>query len=129
MEKITTHEVYKGVSAVFSCILVDESEVPIDTADIDTLTVTLYSLDDRDFPVINNREAVDAKDVNGGVLGPAAGAFSFRFTPEDNVILDETLAQERHMMRIDFTYDNGDGVGVAFQKIVVVNTEAFTNVP
>lgn len=126
MDKITTHYVYEGTSAVFSCVLVDENEAPIDSYDIETLTVTLYSLDDKTFPVINNRDAVDADNVNGGTLA-TGGAFSFRLTPDDNAILDDSLQQERHMLRIDFTYDNGDGVGVSFQKIVVVNTEATTN--
>lgn len=126
MDKIQTHYVYEGVSASFSCVLVDENEVPIDSSDIDTLSVTIYSLDNKAFPVINGRNAIDAKNVNGGVLG-TGGAFSFRLTPSDNVILDDSLKQERHMLRIDFTYDNGDGVGVSFQKLIVVNTESVSN--
>lgn len=126
MEKITAHQVYEGVTSKFSCVLVDEDEAPIDSADIDTLTVTLYSLDDPTFPVINNRNAVNVKGANGGVLG-TSGAFSWQMTAADNAILNPALDQERHMLRIDWTYDSGDGVGVSFQKILVKNTETVSN--
>lgn len=125
MDKITTHNVYEGVTSRFSCVLVDEDEVPIDSADIDTLTVTLYSLDDPTFPVVNSRNATNVLDVNGGILG-TGGAFSWLMTAADNVVLNQKLSFERHMLRIDFTYNQGDGVGVSFQKIVVENTSTVT---
>jgi len=121
MEKIPTHQVYEGISAKFSCVIVDEDDAPIDAANIDTMTITLYSLDDPAFPIINSRDAVDVMNANGGVLG-TGGAFSWTMTAADNVILNQTQGSERHMMRIDFTYDNGDGVGVAFQRITVENS-------
>ncbi len=124
-EKIPSHQAYEGSSARFACVLVDEVDVPVDSDRIETLTVTLYSLDNKTFPVINGRNATDVLGDNGGVLS-TGGSFYWQMTAADNVILNQSLSEERHMLRIDFTYDNGDGVGVSFQKIIVTNTPTVT---
>lgn len=118
--QIPRHTLYEGVSAVFTCVLKDEAGAAIAASDLVTLTFTLYSIDSPTDAIINSREAVDILNANGGTVDEN-GNLTLRLTASDNQILDQVRPNEKHRLRLDWTFAS-DGVGLSLQDITVQNT-------
>lgn len=68
---------------------------------LDTLTLTLH--DECTQAIINEREAQDVLNVNGGEV-TEAGVFTLRLDPDDTVILDDDNAKEWHVALLTWTW-------------------------
>lgn len=87
----------------FSGNLVDENSNPLPTNSINTLTLTLH---DEKLTIINGRDGVDIKNVNGGSID-ANGKFSLTLSPADMVILDTASHTEERIALVEWTWGAG----------------------
>ena len=63
--------------------------IPTGSSMIDTLTLTFYSLDTPDHPVILDWDAKNVKAANGGTI-TSTGKFEWRLPFADAILLDPT---------------------------------------
>ena len=99
--------VQQGESFNLPAVFHDAADPPVQLAsdDILTLTVTLFA----GTTIINSRDEQDILGVNGGTVSEA-GALTLALDPADQAIVDGTLpagALEKHIARIDWTWDDG----------------------
>ena len=88
----------------YTAQLVDENGDNIQLADLDTLLLTLY--DAQTGTVINSREGQDVLN-NNGVVVSSIGYLTFVMEPEDNPIINDSVATELHKMLFMGTYAAG----------------------
>jgi hypothetical protein len=112
-------EVAEGGSALLSWTLNDELGVPVPLTGLQTLVWTHYN--ESDGAIVNARNAVNIKNLNGGTVQATSGACTLILTPADNVILDSTKRSEWHVAYIKGTYNAGAGVVEKEVAIRVVN--------
>ena len=94
----------KKSTATFSCIFQDDSGV-VPALEITDIKITLY--DKATKAIINSRDHQTVYGVNGGTWNVVTGAFSFQFSPDDNNIVDTTLADdafEEHVLLVQWFY-------------------------
>ena len=116
-----TKSVNEKSSLIYTATLKDEDGVVIPLADITALTLSLYSLDDPARAAINSRSSQSILNVNGGTMHATSGLLTIILGPLDNVIVDSTLGQERHLAEVRWTFNGGNSVGSTTFMIVVSN--------
>lgn len=118
-----TKVVNEKASAIYSSTLKDASGVVIPLADITALTLSLYSLDDPDRAAINSRSAQSVLNENGGTYHATSGELSIVLSPLDNVMVDQTRAQERHIGEVRWFYNGGNASGSTVFMVIVNNLQ------
>ena len=107
----------EDTSASYRAVLVDECSVPI--AGLSSLTLTLMDADTH--TIINNRDRQPILDINGGAFDPLTGTLTVGLTPADNLLLDQSKFEERHILRFDYTYNSGQSRGHHAIVLVIRN--------
>jgi len=81
-----------------------DGEAPMELEDLSALTVTIFSLDDPAHPIVAGVDHADILNTGRGTVD-ADGFLTLLLEDADNPILDDTLAVERHCVRIAGTYN------------------------
>lgn len=97
----------QGVTKIIATTLLDEDDDPIPTATLTTITATLYVR--KGGAIINDRDAQDVKNANGGTY--ADGAFELKLSAIDNPHTGMDPIEE-HVLLLRWTYNGGADVGV-----------------
>jgi hypothetical protein len=92
--------------------LLDDAGLPIPSAALTTLTLTLYAPEVSGTPIINGRNGTNI--LNDGVLGvvhASNGTLTLTLTPADGVLMDAGAELELHRALIQWTYGAGGSKG------------------
>lgn len=112
-------------TVVYTATLKDENDLAISSADVSSLTLSLYSLDDPTRAVINSRSAQSILNINGGTL-TVLGALTIVLSSLDNVMVDQTRDFERHQAEIRWVYNAGGRTGSTTFVVMVRNLNKVT---
>lgn len=93
----------------YTAVIVDDAEVAIPAASLNTLTLTLYVLD-ADKTIINSVTAVNILNTGRGAVD-SNGNLTITLTAADNQIVTATRNTETHVALIEWTYDGGTKYG------------------
>lgn len=123
---IHVDEAYEKTTPTLTGELVDSATgASVSPASVSSVKATLYNLDDAAHPTINSR---DEQEVLDGVVGStdeltiaAGGLFAFKLEAADVTIADNSRSVERHMLRLDITYEDADGDTRKASVLVCVN--------
>lgn len=83
------------VSAQYTVTLTDETGTAIGSEELQSLTLTIYALDDE-RTIVNSVDAVSILNTGRGALD-AAGLLTLTLTPEDNQLVDPLRTSELHV--------------------------------
>ena len=109
----------EGSSRLYSAVLVDHTQQPIQPASVVSIALTLRDL--RTGAVVNGRENQNVKNANGGTLA-ADGVFTMLFGPADTAMLDGATG-ERHKRRATFKVVSTQGAENHEVTFVVQNLD------
>lgn len=98
---INTHAV-EGQTAVLVGKLVDENGVGIALSQLDTLEFWLY--DKVTGTIINDRQAINIKNLNGGTFSATGGDFTMTLVPLDMALVDANKNVEIHVAQFRWSY-------------------------
>lgn len=98
--------ILEGSTPTISGTLTNKTGVAIPLVDLLTLKLTLYSMSDSSFPIINNRDAQDVLNLNR-VTVDANGGVAWNLDSVDSGILSQSLGQETHRAIFAWTYNEG----------------------
>jgi hypothetical protein len=104
--------------------LVDEAGVALGSAQLSTLTLTLYALTDG-LPIVNANTDKNVLNVNQGTID-AGGLFVLTLVPADNVILATGQTDETHRALLKWTWAAGAKSGLLEIDFRVRNLEKVT---
>lgn len=102
----------------------DEDGNGIDAADLTTLTLTLYNLDDAAKTIINNRDDQDVLNTNN-VTVSNVGALVWSVQALDTIIVG-SKATELHRAVFEFTYNSGAKNGKHIIDMTIINLAKIT---
>lgn len=120
-------EVKQTSSATWTGYIKDASGAAIASADIDSMTMTLY--DKSSGEVINDREDQSILDENDVTVHATSGLVTWELQPEDNIIVSTTLEErkaEEHIALVIVTYDTSKKL-IFEIPINVINVEKVSN--
>jgi len=103
--------------------LVDEAGVALGSAQLTTLTLTLYALIDT-LPIINTNTDKNVLNANQGTVD-AGGIFTLTLAPADNAIATGSLT-EVHRALLKWTWAAGAKAGLHEIDLRVRNVEQVT---
>ena len=115
---IFTDDIMEKTTVKVTATVEDEDGNGLAAGNLDTLTLTLYSLEDE--TIINSRDAQDVLNANGVTLD-VNGGLIWTITPSDTIIVDTTLSAERHRAVFEWTYDIGVKNGKHVIDMRVIN--------
>lgn len=98
-------------------VIKDEADTAVPSADITTLTLTLFKVSNS--LILNSRDDVDIKNVNGGTVD-SSGNLVMTFTPADNAITNGR-SKEVHRAMFKWTYNAGAKTGFHEVEFTVGN--------
>ena len=102
----------EATTAQYMATLTDEAGVAIPSADLTTLTLTLYN--ESTAAIINSRDAQSVLNANGGTMHATSGLLTMIFAVADNPIVDTSLTHgqtETHIAMFKFTWNAGAKAG------------------
>ena len=120
---ILTDDIMEKTTVKITATVEDEDGNGLAAASLDTLTLTLYSLEDN--TIINSRDDQSVKNVNGVTLD-ANGSLIWTVTPADTIIVNTTLNAERHRAVFEWTYDTGAKNGKHVIDMRIINLVKIT---
>ena len=109
---ISQKTVNEGTTFKYEATLKDEAGVVIPSADLTTLTLTLYNV--ATAAIINSQTDTDVLNANNGTVHATSGLFTMIFKPLDNpIVTTATLAgeYEEHIALFEWTYNAGADAG------------------
>lgn len=108
-------------TAVYRFTLVDEADANIDSAAINTLTLTYYDVQTQ--TVINSRNHQDVSNENDVTLETVNGVTTVEWLiqPADTVLVNPTFATELHEAYFQWTWDAGRRAGAHVIQFLVQN--------
>lgn len=118
-------------SSQYTVTLKDDAGVAIPKANVSSLKLTLFNLDDDGQTIINSRNAQEqAPGFTGDVtMHATSGLVTYNLTPADNQMILLTPGQlqryERHRLIVDATLTNGKRL-VYQDELLVENAEKIT---
>lgn len=95
-------------STVEFTLQLDDTNNPVDTSQLFTVTLSLYEASTKQ--TINGRNGVDIKNANGGSFN-ATGLLTLTLSDADNVIVLPARASESHVALISWTWASGAKTG------------------
>lgn len=113
--------IMEGTTPKITATIQDENDAVIDVADLNTVTLTLYNLDDADNTIINSRNAQDVKNANNVTIS-SLGALVWSVQVLDTAIVGSTET-ERHRAVFAWTYNSGTKTGRHVIDMVIRNLE------
>ena len=120
---ILTDDIMEKTTVKITATVEDENGAGLAAASLDTLTLTLYSLEDD--TIISSRDAQNVKNANGVALG-VGGNLVWTVTPADTIIVNTTLNAERHRAVFEWTYDTGAKNGKHVIDMRIINLVKIT---
>ena len=120
---ILTDDIMEKTTVKITATVEDENGDGLAAGSLDTLTLTLYSLEDD--AIINSRDAQDVLNANGVTLG-GGGNLVWTVTPADTIIVDTTLKAERHRAVFEWTYISGAKNGKHVIDMRIINLVKIT---
>ncbi len=117
--------VLEQTTAQYTATLKDEAGVVIPSADLTTLTLTLYN--ESNGAIVNSRDNQNVLNA-AGVTIDANGLLTWTMDPGDNPIVDTSLASGRtelHVARFDFTWSGGAKTG---RRLVIIEVRQLDKV-
>lgn len=97
--------------------IVDSAGQGIPVVDLDTLTLSIYTLKDELLVIRTNENVLNAN----GVTVDALGNMVWTLTAADTAIKDSALSTEIHVAVFEFTWDGGDRNGKMVIHYNVIN--------
>jgi hypothetical protein len=94
----------KGETATITHTIKDDNGVGI--ADTDLITLTLTLRDEYSGGIINDRDAQDVLNANGGTVN-SLGGFELFLDTADNPIVDSSNYREWHVAALQWSYTSG----------------------
>lgn len=93
-------------TATFTAYVRDETGTVIPSADLTTLTLTLYQ---KKTPTskINSRNAQDILNDNNVTVHATSGLVTWLMQPEDNIVSDQSLDKESHIALFQWSWNSG----------------------
>lgn len=119
--------VKQSSSATWTGYIYDASGSAIASADIASMTMTLY--DKSSGTIINSRNGQDILNANNVTVHATSGLVTWELQPADNIIESTTLEErksEEHIALVIVTYDTTKKL-IFEIAINVVNTEKVSN--
>ena len=104
--------------------LVDEAGVALSSAQLSTLTLTLYALTDT-LPIVNSNTDKNVLNANQGTID-AGGLCALTLAPADNVIMATGQRDETHRALLRWTWAAGNKAGLLEIDFRVRNFEKVT---
>ena len=97
----------QDTTGIYSFEMVDQDEVAIDVAQLETVTLTYYDKETRQ--IINTREAQDVLQNNNVIITTVAGppivtTLRWDIQQEDTVIIDSRRELETHIALFEWTW-------------------------
>ncbi len=120
---ILTDDIMEKTTVKITATVEDENGDGLAAASLDTLTLTLYSLEDD--TIINSRDAQDVLNANGVTLD-VNGNLIWTVTPADTIIVDTRLKAERHRAVFEWTYDSAAKNGKHVIDMRIINLVKIT---
>lgn len=111
-------KVRERCTAKYTATIQDESGTALASTDLTTLTLTLYDLASE--TILNSRNRQNVLNANNVIID-VAGVLTWTMQPADNVLVDTTAKQERHVALFEWTWDSGGKAGKYEVKIDVEN--------
>lgn len=105
----TRYRVNEGNSLVIECDVLDEDGDGISPSSLDSLTLTLFDMETRQFEtapydgILNDRDEQNVLNANNVTLDED-GHLTWKLQPEDNPIVTSRRQVERHRARFVFTW-------------------------
>lgn len=115
---ILTDDIMEKTTVKITATVEDENGDGLAAASLDTLTLTLYSLEDD--TIINSRDGQDVLNANDVTLD-GSGNLVWTVIPDDTIIVDTTLNAERHRAVFEWTYDTGAKNGKHVIDMRIIN--------
>ena len=109
----------EGTGAIYTATLKDADSVVIPSANISTITLTLYNVADGE--IINSREDQDVKNTNNVVINATSGLLTWTMQAADNPISDTSLDWEHHRALFEFTFSGTGTPGKHESQIMTCN--------
>jgi hypothetical protein len=94
----------EATTAVYESQLIDETAMTVPSAELGTLTLTLY--DKLTKAIINGRSAQDIFNLNNGIISPS-GMMTFTFQLGDTIFINPRFKYEHHIGLFLFTWFDG----------------------
>ena len=98
-------KILEKTSPKITATIQDEDGTGIPAASLDTLTLTLYNLDDSSNTIINSRTAQDVLNTNN-VTVDSSGNLVWLVQPLDTIIVG-SKGVEKHRVVFEWTYSSG----------------------
>jgi hypothetical protein len=102
----------------YTSTLLAPDTTPIPAAQLSTLTLTLYNVEDGS--VINSRNGQSVKNANNGTLHATSGLFTWQAQSTDSPIVDPTVPvghYEHHVARFQWTTLAGGAANVSTHEV------------
>lgn len=119
--------ILEKASAVVTAKIKDENGISLGLSGtgVTSLTLSLYSMSDPSFPIINNRNIQNVLNTNN-VTFDSSGNLTWIIQPLDNVILDNELEEETHRAIFEWVYASGTKIGKHILDLKIINLERIT---
>jgi len=111
---IETFDIAEGTTPDYIATLLDKDLNAIPGSVLDTLTLTYFQ--EYSEEIINSRSLQNVLQLNG-VTVDEAGQLRWTLTAQDSAILDDSLHQEPHLARFDFSYPGTAGTEVSRHEV------------
>ena len=106
----------------YTTILTDEKGLAISSAQLTTLTLTLYDLSDEAHAIVNAVADVNIKNTGRGLVD-AVGKLDLTLTAADTAILDSSHRLEQRRALLEYTYSSGAKTQRHEVDFLIVNLE------
>jgi len=120
---IPSYEVLEGTTPQLTAVLKDENGDPVDVADIDAATLTLFVPESG--TIVNSRNKQDIKNTNNVTID-ASGNLTWDIQPDDLEIIDTSDAEnnrEIHRALFEYEFDGNARFGAKQVDLVVHNLQ------
>jgi hypothetical protein len=117
-QTITNPVVCKKTTSDLTLQLTDEANVNLPSAQVTTLTLTLY--EKKTQAILNSRSAQTILSANGGTLA-SGGLLTLLLSNLDNALTQQTVSSEDHVALIEWTWASGARYGKKEITFSVIN--------
>jgi hypothetical protein len=97
--------VNEGSEVDYTATLKDKADAPVPLASLTDLKITLKDYETGE--IINSRDALSVKNMNGGTFHATTGLFTMTFDEDDNTIQTATARKEKHIATFLATWTGG----------------------
>lgn len=117
---VEEEETPEGTTLKVRGTITDEDGTALAAADLDSLTATLYDLDDPDL-VVTDWDDRDVNAVGGGTFDGTTKEFSLRIPPEAMNVFDADRKVETRVLILEWVYNAGTDEGYQEFHLPIAN--------